>query len=435
LAKSNLLCPRSAAALVIQRVIQGQSLNTAFVDISKRLDETQRPLFQQLTYGVIRWFFALESILQQLLSKPLKTKDADVQALLLVGIYQLRSLRIPDHAALSETVNASKRLNKQWASGLINACLRNYQRQQKTLEETLAEQTVTEYAHPAWLIEKYQADWPDLWQDILSANNQQPPMMLRVNSREYSQSEYLELLEKATIPGIAIENCPQGILLEQACDVFALPGFVEGAVSVQDGAAQQVVDLLDLQPNQRILDACSAPGGKTCHILERFPNNEVIAVDISQERLKQVEENLSRLNLSANCLAADASNPQNWWNGEQFDRILIDAPCTGSGVIRRHPDIKLLRKAEDIEQLVRQQQALLDNLWPLLKPDGLLIYTTCSALKQENELQIEAFLQRQPEAMEQLPSRAPARRVSFGYQLLPGDNHLDGFYYACLRHR
>jgi len=379
--------------------------------------------------------FCLESISQQLLSKPLKTKDADIQALLLVGIYQLRSLRIPDHAALSETVNASKRLNKQWASGLINACLRNYQRQQKTLEETLAEQTVTEYAHPAWLIEKYQADWPDLWQDILTANNQQPPMMLRVNSREYSQSEYLELLEKATIPGIAIENCPQGILLEQACDVFALPGFVEGAVSVQDGAAQQVVDLLDLQPNQRILDACSAPGGKTCHILERFPNNEVIAVDISQERLKQVEENLSRLNLSANCLAADASNPQNWWNGEQFDRILIDAPCTGSGVIRRHPDIKLLRKAEDIEQLVRQQQALLDNLWPLLKPDGLLIYTTCSALKQENELQIEAFLQRQPEAMEQLPSRAPARRVSFGYQLLPGDNHLDGFYYACLRHR
>jgi len=435
LAKSNLLCPRSAAALVIQRVTQGQSLNTAFVDISKRLDETQRPLFHQLTYGVIRWFFALESISQQILSKPLKTKDADIQALLLVGIYQLRSLRIPDHAALSETVNASKRLNKQWASGLINACLRNYQRQQKTLEETLAEQTVTEYAHPAWLIEKYQADWPDLWQDILSANNQQPPMMLRVNSREYSQSEYLELLEKATIPGIAIENCPQGILLQQACDVFALPGFVEGAVSVQDGAAQQVVDLLDLQPNQRILDACSAPGGKTCHILERFPNNEVIAVDISQERLKQVEENLSRLNLSANCLAADASNPQNWWNGEQFDRILIDAPCTGSGVIRRHPDIKLLRKAEDIEQLVRQQQALLDNLWPLLKPDGLLIYTTCSALKQENELQIEAFLQRQPEAMEQLPSRAPARRVSFGYQLLPGDNHLDGFYYACLRHR
>ncbi|HCN99540.1 MAG TPA: 16S rRNA (cytosine(967)-C(5))-methyltransferase [Methylophaga sp.] len=435
MAKSNLLCPRSAAALVIQRVTQGQSLNTAFVDISKRLDETQRPLFHQLTYGVIRWFFALESISQQILSKPLKTKDADIQALLLVGIYQLRSLRIPDHAALSETVNASKRLNKQWASGLINACLRNYQRQQKTLEETLAEQTVTEYAHPAWLIEKYQADWPDLWQDILTANNQQPPMMLRVNSREYSQSEYLELLEKATIPGTAIENCPQGILLEQACDVFALPGFVEGAVSVQDGAAQQVVDLLDLQPNQRILDACSAPGGKTCHILERFPNNEVIAVDISQERLKQVEENLSRLNLSANCLAGDASNPQNWWNGEQFDRILVDAPCTGSGVIRRHPDIKLLRKAEDIEQLVRQQQALLDNLWPLLKPDGLLIYTTCSALKQENELQIEAFLQRQPEAMEQLPSRAPARRVSFGYQLLPGDNHLDGFYYACLRHR
>lgn len=435
MAKSNLLCPRSAAALVIQRVIQGQSLNTAFVDISQRLDETQRPLFHQLTYGVIRWFFALESISQQLLSKPLKSKDADIHALLLVGIYQLRSLRIPDHAALSETVNASKRLNKQWASGLINACLRNYQRQQETLEKNLAEQTVTKYAHPAWLIEKYQADWPALWQNILTANNQQPPMMLRVNSREYSQSEYLELLEKVVISASAIENCPQGILLEQACDVFALPGFVEGTVSVQDGAAQQVVDLLDLQPNQRILDACSAPGGKTCHILERAPTNELIALDISQERLKQVEENLSRLNLSANCLAADASNPQNWWNGEQFDRILIDAPCTGSGVIRRHPDIKLLRKPHDIDQLAQQQQALLDNLWPLLKPDGLMVYTTCSAFKQENELQIEAFLQRQPEAKEHVPVRAPARRVSFGYQLLPGDNDLDGFYYACLRHR
>jgi len=435
LAKNKLLCARSAAALVILRVTEGQSLNTASIDISKRLDESQRGLFQQFCYGVIRWYPTLQTLSQRLLSKPLKAKDADINALLLIGIYQLRSLRIPDHAALSETVNACKLLNKQWATGLINACLRNYQRQQEALEKSITEQVVSLYAHPAWLIEKYQNDWPEYWQTILNANNQQPPMMLRVNRREYSQTEYLELLDKSTIPATAIENCPQGILLEQACDVFALPGFVEGAVSVQDGAAQQVVDLLDLQPNQRILDACSAPGGKTCHILERFPDNEVIAMDISQERLLQVEENLSRLNLSAQCLPADASNPQNWWNGEQFDRILIDAPCTGSGVIRRHPDIKLLRKSDDIKQLAQQQRTLLDNLWPLLKPDGLLVYTTCSAFKQENELQIEAFLQRQPEAMEQLPARAPARRVSFGYQLLPGDNHLDGFYYACLRHR
>jgi len=435
LAKNKTLCARSAAALVIQRVTQGQSLNTAFVDIAKRLDETQRSLFQQLSYGVIRWYPTLEFIGRQLLSKPLKSKDGDVFALLLMGIYQLRSLRIPDHAALSETVNACKLLNKQWASGLINACLRNYQRQQDALEKSITEHLVSNFAHPAWLIEKYQTDWPDHWQQILTANNQQPPMMLRVNRREYSQAEYLQLLSKANITATAIENCPDGILLEQACDVFALPGFIDGAVSVQDGAAQQVVDLLDLQPGQRILDACAAPGGKTCHILERFPSNQMTALDISDERLKQVDENLSRLHLSANCLAADASDIQNWWNGEQFDRILIDAPCSGSGVIRRHPDIKLLRTAEDIQQLARQQQDLLDKLWPLLKPDGLLVYTTCSAFKQENELQIEAFLLRQPDAMEHIPAVAPARRAGFGYQLLPGDNDLDGFYYACLRHR
>jgi 16S rRNA (cytosine967-C5)-methyltransferase len=435
LAKNKSLCARSAAALVILRVTQGQSLNTASIDISKRLDETQRGLFQQLCYGVIRWYPTLETLSEQLLSKSLKAKDGDILALLLIGIYQLRSLRIPDHAAISETVNACKLLNKQWATGLMNACLRNYQRQQDVLEKSLTEQVVSLYAHPTWLIEKYQNDWSDNWQTILTANNQQPPMMLRVNCREFPQAEYLELLAKANIAAQAIENCPQGILLEQACDVFALPGFVDGAVSVQDGAAQQVADLLDIQPNQRILDACAAPGGKTCHILERHPHNEMIALDISDERLKQVDENLSRLHLTANCLAADASDTQNWWNGEQFDRILIDAPCTGSGVIRRHPDIKLLRKPEDIEQLAQQQRALLDNLWPLLKPDGLLVYTTCSAFKQENELQIEAFLQRQPDAMEHIPAKAPARRASFGYQLLPGDNDLDGFYYACLRHR
>lgn len=435
MAKNKSLCARSAAALVISRVIQGQSLNTASIDISKRLDETQRGLFQQLCYGVIRWYPTLEILSEQLLSKPLKAKDGDILTLLLIGIYQLRSLRIPDHAAISETVNACKLLNKKWATGLMNACLRNYQRQQDALEKSITEQDVSLYAHPTWLIEKYQSDWSDDWQTLLTANNQQPPMMLRVNSREYSQAEYLELLAKANIAAHAIENCPQGILLEQACDVFALPGFVDGAVSVQDGAAQQVADLLDIQPNQRILDACAAPGGKTCHILERHAHNEMTALDISDERLKQVDENLSRLHLTANCLAADASDTQNWWNGEQFDRILIDAPCTGSGVIRRHPDIKLLRKSEDIEQLAQQQRALLDNLWPLLKPDGLLVYTTCSAFKQENELQIEAFLQRQPDAMEHIPAKAPARRASFGYQLLPGDNDLDGFYYACLRHR
>lgn len=434
MAKPAGLCPRSAAALVIQRVLQGQSLTTAIADTGKSVAEQQRGLFQQLSYGVIRWYPSLKAISEQLLTKPLKAKDADVLSLLLAGLYQLRSLRIPDHAAISETVNACKALNKPWACGLLNACLRNYQRQRETLETLLKTDLVSEFAHPAWLIEHYQADWPDDWQRILSANNQQPPMMLRVNSQQSNQTDYLQQLSNVNIAASALADCPQGIILQQACDVLALPGFVDGMVSVQDGAAQQVADLLELQPGQRILDACSAPGGKTCHILERFAENELIALDISSERLKQVEDNLSRLQLSATCLIADACQTQNWWNGEQFDRILIDAPCTGSGVIRRHPDIKLLRKPTDIEQLAKQQQALLDNLWPLLKPDGMMIYTTCSIFKQENERQIEAFLQRQPDAMEHLPAKAPARRARFGYQLLPGDNDLDGFYYACLRH-
>lgn len=435
LAKIKSLCPRSAAALVIQRVMQGQSLNTAFMDISERLEATQRALFQQLVYGVIRWFYSLEAISQHLLSKPLKAKDADILALILIGIYQLRALRIPDHAALSETVNAARLLNKPWASGLINACLRQYQRQQDALEKSLENTPVSHFAHPAWMIDAFQTDWPEHWQQILAANNQQPPMMLRVNRQQHSRKTYLDRLAEADIVATPIENCVDGLLLQQPCDVFNLPGFAEGAVSVQDGAAQQVVELLDCQPGQRILDACAAPGGKTCHILERFPDSSLTALDIHPDRLQQVKENLARLHLTADCQVANASDTKTWWNGEQFDRILIDAPCSGSGVIRRHPDIKLLRQPEDIAQLVQQQQTLLDNLWPLLKPDGLLVYTTCSAFRQENELQIEAFLQRQPDAMEQHPTNAPAQRVSFGYQLLPGDNDLDGFYYACLRHR
>jgi 16S rRNA (cytosine967-C5)-methyltransferase len=282
---------------------------------------------------------------------------------------------------------------------------------------------------------RFQQDWPEQWQSLLNANNQQPPMMLRVNKLHTSRTAYLDELNKLDISARELSGCSEGLLLEKPRDVYQLPGFSEGDVSVQDGAAQYVAEQLDIKPSLRILDACAAPGGKTCHILEHGPDNEVIALDISANRLSQIQQNTDRLKLNATLIAADATEVEQWWDGQLFDRILIDAPCSGTGVIRRHPDIKLLRRPDDILALAEQQQHLLDTLWPLLKPDGILLYTTCSALKQENEQQIKSFLQRHPEAQEKTLSPAPATRQTFGYQRLPGDNELDGFYYACLIHR
>ncbi|MCJ8272540.1 MAG: 16S rRNA (cytosine(967)-C(5))-methyltransferase RsmB, partial [Psychrosphaera sp.] len=355
-------------------------------------------LCQQLCYGVLRWHLQLQAISQQLVRKPLKTKDSDIAALLLCGIYQLRNMRIPSHAAISETVNACKTIGKPWATGLINASLRNFQRNQAELEQNIETQESAVYAHPDWLIQQFQQDWPDHWQQILAANNQQPPMMLRVNRQHNTRQTYLEKLQQADISASEISVCDEGILLDSPCDVYQLPGFSEGEVSVQDGAAQQVAALLNITPSLRILDACAAPGGKTCHILEQDTDNEVIALDINSRRLQQIEQNTSRLKLNATLITADASAIDDWWDGQLFDRILIDAPCSGTGVIRRHPDIKLLRRPEDISNLAAQQRLLLNTLWPLLKPGGLLMYTTCSALKQENEQQIADFLHQHPQA-------------------------------------
>jgi 16S rRNA (cytosine967-C5)-methyltransferase len=326
-------------------------------------------------------------------------------------------------------------LGKSWASGLINATLRNYQRQQQQLNAITEESDTAKYAHPEWLVNRFKHNWPEQWQSALNANNQQAPMMLRVNKQHYSRDEYLALLAESNIQASEIKACSQGVILNQACDVYELPGFVDGAVSVQDGAAQLVAELLQLQAGQHILDACAAPGGKTGHILELAGDSQVTALDIDEQRLQQIEQNLDRLKLSAKLIAVDASKPTEWWDQQKFDRILIDAPCSGTGVIRRHPDIKQLRRERDIRNLAIQQRELLEQLWPLLKPDGLLVYTTCSALKEENEYQIRDFLQQHAEAEEFIPENAPATRRPFGYQRLPGDDQLDGFYYACIQHR
>jgi 16S rRNA (cytosine967-C5)-methyltransferase len=427
---------RSVAASIIKQILlQKASLTSLFAEYLPQLPENDRGLCQQLCYGVLRWQPQLQALSEQLLKKPFKNKDLDIAALILCGLYQLRAMRVPEHAAISETVNASKTLGKSWASGLINATLRNYQRQQQQLNAITEESDTAKYAHPEWLVNRFKHNWPEQWQSALNANNQQAPMMLRVNKQHYSRDEYLALLAESNIQASEIKACSQGVILNQACDVYELPGFVDGAVSVQDGAAQLVAELLQLQAGQHILDACAAPGGKTGHILELAGDSQVTALDIDEQRLQQIEQNLDRLKLSAKLIAIDASKPTEWWDQQKFDRILIDAPCSGTGVIRRHPDIKQLRRERDIRNLAIQQRELLEQLWPLLKPDGLLVYTTCSALKEENEYQIRDFLQQHAEAEEFIPENAPATRRPFGYQRLPGDDQLDGFYYACIQHR
>ncbi len=427
-------CPRSAAAKVVVAVAQQkQSLNPVLTAALNNLPPAQRSLCQQLSYGVIRLYPTLQALADPLLQKKLKNKDQDIYALLLIGIYQLRELRIPPHAALSETVDAASLLGKNWAKGLLNACLRQYQRRQAELENQARQTEPGQFAHPQWLIDAIRHNWPAHWQQILSANNQQAPMILRVNRQKCTVTDYQKLLNEQQIQSQKLPDCPQGLLLDKACDVGELPQFNDGWVSVQDGAAQQVAALLDLKPGLRVLDACAAPGGKTAHLLEIEPDLTVLALDIDAQRLQRVDDTLTRLGLTATTQTADAADINSWWQGELFDRILVDAPCSGSGVIRRHPDIKLLRRPDDIDQLADRQKQLLDNLWPLLKADGILVYTTCSIFERENAGQINAFLQRHADASLIEVTQAPARKAQYGYQRLPGDDAFDGFFYACLQ--
>jgi 16S rRNA (cytosine967-C5)-methyltransferase len=395
-------------------------------------DERDAALVQELVYGTLRWYHRLDACLARLLRKPLKARDADLHCLLLVGLYQLDQLALPERVAVHETVQAVRTLDKDWARGLVNAVLRNFQRERQQLEQAIADDSTAVHAHPRWLIERLQVDWPGHWQAILAANNARPPMCLRVNQRRMTRVEYLEVLAEQGIDASPTAETSQGICLSKPLAVTRLPGFDAGDVSVQDGAAQLAAPLLQLAPGMRVLDACAAPGGKTAHMLELEAQIEVTAIDISVQRLGRIHETLDRLGLHAELLASDATLPAGWWDGRSFDRILLDAPCSASGVIRRHPDIKLLRRPADVEALVGRQAALLNALWPLLAAGGMLLYCTCSVLDAENNRQIGDFLEQHKDASE-LPIMAGwGQGCEHGRQILPGDNGMDGFYYACL---
>lgn len=422
---------RLIAARVLSRVLQdGQSLTTVLESALQAVESGKdRAFIQALCYGVCRYYHRLDFILNELLDKPLK--DQDVKALALVGLYQLKYMRVKPHAAVSETVLAARK--KPWAKALINALLRSYLREQDSLEQKADNVHYAAVSHPDWLIQQIEQDWPQQAQQILLENNRQPPMALRVNLARISRDQYLQQLSAQGIAASAIDFCPSAIILDKPVAVDLFPGFAEGLVSVQDTAAQLAAGLLDVQAGQRVLDVCAAPGGKAAHILEsQQQTRELVAVDVDASRMQRVSDNMQRLKLPATLVVGDAANPQAWWDGQLFDRILLDAPCSALGVIRRHPDIKLLRKAEDIKPLQALQLSILHAVWPLLAPGGVMLYATCSILKQENEQQIDSFLAEHPDAVE-LPIDAVWGLVgSHGRQIMTGKSTMDGFYYARL---
>lgn len=423
---------RFAAAKIIYQVIhEGRSLSDCLPEMLTHFKDARDQAFvQAICYGVCRWYFRLDAFANALLKSPLKEQDQDIHILILIGLYQLTEMRVPPHAAVAETVAATRDFKKIWAKGLVNAILRNYQRRAEELNEKLKTNLTAFYSHPKWMIENLKKSWPTEWKEILIANNQHPPFALRVNQKHHSRAEYLDKISKKDITANLIPETESGIVFAEPRDVKNIPGFLEGEISVQDGAAQLAAELLALTPQLRVLDACAAPGGKTAHILELQTDLELIAVDHDALRVRAIEENLQRLKLSATCLCADAADIK---DEKLFDRILLDAPCSATGVIRRHPDIKLLRRESDILKLAAEQKRLLNALWNLLKPNGLLVYATCSIFPEENVLQLQSFLETHSDAKEEKITATWGKTCAVGRQILPGMHGMDGFYYAILR--
>lgn len=426
---------RAEAARVLAALIEGRgSLARLLPQAQMKVDERDRALLRELCYGGARTAPRLQLLANKLLRK--RPADMEVEALVLLGLYQLEYTRIPDHAAISATVNAARALKLDRATGLINGVLRAYQRSREPLQRKLSGNPQFGSMHPAWLQQRIKAAWPERASDIFRANNANPPMTLRVNSAKVSRDDYLQQLQAAGIAARPSAISPVGITLEEACAVGELPGFAEGLVSVQDESAQLAALLLAPAVGERVLDACAAPGGKSCHLLEQQPSIALSALDIEEERLDRVQENLDRIGLEAELICADAAEPEAWWDGQPFDRILLDAPCSATGVIRRNPDIKLLRREADIAELARLQAKILNAMWKLLRPGGSLLYATCSILPVENAELVARFVAEAGDARDNTPQLlqgAPwGEPQAAGVQLFPQPDGGDGFYYALL---
>jgi 16S rRNA (cytosine967-C5)-methyltransferase len=426
--------PRLAAALAVKDVLgSGRALDSALENRLQRLaDPRDRALASEIAYGVLRFLPRLRTLAAPLLRQPIKSRDLDVEALLLGGIYQIRDLRVPAHAAVSASVDAGGKLRKPWAGGLLNAVLRNFQRRRSELEQAAEQDPTARHCHPDWLQAALQRSWPEHWQQLTAAGNAHPPMVLRVNTARISRRDYAARLMAAGVTARPLPHASAALQLDRPRDVLSLPGFGDGLVSVQDGAAQLAAPLLAAEPGHQVLDACAAPGGKTAHLLELTAGIEVTAVDL-EPRLEPLRANLDRLGLTARVLAGDLGERAGPWADRSYQRILLDAPCSATGVIRRHPDIKWLRRPQDIAKLATEQARILDALWPLLAPGGMLLYVTCSVLAEENHIAVHDFLQRSADA-EELPIEADwGHPCPHGRQVLSGEAGMDGFYFARLR--
>lgn len=412
--------------------LRGVSLRARLQPAQAQLaDARDRALLTALMNEGARWWLRFDAALDLLLDKPLRQREPALHALLVLGLVQLEILQLPPHAAVATTVEATRALERGGFAKLVNAILRRWQRERVALVARLDRSVATREAHPRWLVDALGRDWPAQAAAIVAANNAPAPPMLRVNTRRASRADVLTALVSAGVDAAAHPFLRDAVLLTANADVARLQGFAEGHFSVQDGAAQCAADLLDVHDGLRVLDACAAPGGKTCHLLERA-DVRVLALDSEATRTHAITQNLARLGLACEVRNGDASEPATWWDGKPFDRILLDAPCSATGVIRRHPDIKLHRRATDIAQLARVQARLLDALWPLLAPGGRMVYATCSLLHAENQQRIDAFLTEHADARA-LPVALPAGQAAgHGWQLLPGDGGLDGMFYAVL---
>ena len=436
--KNTAVSVRTVAVQIIFQVLeQGKSLSVLLPEAQSSLKAQDLPLLQEICFGVCRVLPRLEQIVAQLVDKPLRGKKSIVHCLLLVGLYQILYTRIPAYAAVDEVVSTAKSLQLQSFQGLVNAVLRRFLREQDSILAKVDKHWQT--LHPDWLVNKLKKVYAN-WRDIIDANNQKPPMWLRVNLQKNTLENYRTLLTEQQIDS-QVTSHPQALGLAQPTAVQHLPCFADGGVTVQDLHAQWAALLLQPQNGELILDACAAPGGKTTHILELAPQAEVIALDVEESRLQRVKENLARMQQQATVICGDATQPQEWLaklgkSAVRFDRILLDAPCSATGVIRRHPDIKWLRKETDIDQLVALQEQILHGLWQYLKPNGVLLYATCSVLAEENSRQISRFLQQTADAelVElALPAEVLAQNQSaVGFQCMPQADGGDGFYYAKL---
>lgn len=427
---------RAAIAQAIDGVVTGgHSLDASLERLRRELhDPRERAFAQECLYGVLRWYHRLDFQLGLLLKRPLRQRDSNLQMLLLAGLYQLWYLNVPAHAVVSETVAASASLSKPWAKALTNAVLRSAQRRQTELEALPQATRVAAWSHPAWIIDRVRADWPDAWQQLLAGNNAHAPLTLRVNRHKTTRENYRRLLATAGIEAEPTAHASYGLQLAKPVPVEQLPSFHDGLITVQDEAAQLAATLLAAEAGHLVLDACAAPGGKTAHIIESAPQDvRVTAIDIARDRVEMIADTMTRLGLGCELLCADVAATAQWWRGTAFDRILLDAPCSASGVIRRHPDIKLNRREADIAPLAALQRDLLGALWPVLKSGGKLLYATCSIFSQENDEVLAAFLENTRDAACEPIEAKWGHATSHGRRILSGQDHMDGFYYALIR--